>query len=65
MADVNILALKQALTEQGFNVEDDKFVQALRKAENPGGCEFCGARTKMAVMEKKILKLACCGKKVG
>ena len=69
MADVNINALKAALTEQGFNVDDEKFTVALRKAENPAGCEWCGARTKLAHEvtkgKNKILELACCGRKVG
>lgn len=58
-------ALTAALKEQGFDVGSEKYQVALRKAQNPAGCEHCGARTKVAVMEKKILKLACCGRKVG
>lgn len=69
MADVNIDTLKTALTEQGFDITSEKFVMALRKAQNPGGCEWCGARTKLAheVLKgkTKILELACCGRKVG
>lgn len=63
MVDVEVL--KAALKEQGFNTDDEKFVKALRKAQNPAGCEHCGARTKVAALDKKILKLACCGRKVG
>jgi len=66
VADININALKAALAEQGFDVNSEKFTIALRKAENPAGCEWCGARTKVAVEDKrKTLKLACCGRKVG
>jgi hypothetical protein len=62
---VELTALTSALKEQGFDVNSEKFVVALRKAENPAGCEWCGARTKVAVEVKKVLKLACCGRKVG
>ena len=67
MVDVN--ALIAALKEQGFDVTSEKFATALRKAQNPAGCEFCGARTKMAREvikgKSKFLELACCGRKVG
>lgn len=62
---VEIQAFLNALTEQGVDVSDEKFTIARRKAENPAGCEYCGARTKMATMDKRTLKLTCCGRKVG
>lgn len=69
MSTVDTNTLIAALTEQGFDVTSEKFIMAMRKAQNPAGCEFCGARTKMAhevVKGKtKILELACCARKVG
>jgi hypothetical protein len=65
MSTVSIDALKSALVAQGFDVNSEKFVMALRLAENPGGCEHCGARTKVAFEVRKVLRLACCGRKVG
>jgi len=63
---VDIKAFTEALKEQGFDIHSEKFVMALRKAQNPAGCEWCGARTKMAVEDKKKnLVLACCARKVG
>lgn len=70
MADmVSVEALKNALLAEGFNVDDERFVRALRFAENPSGCKFCGARTSMAVPVNPKKpdgphKLACCGKKL-
>lgn len=65
MAEINIEALKKAMREHGLDPDSEGFVMALRKAENPGGCEWCGARTKMAVEgPKKTLVLACCKRKV-
>lgn len=60
--------LLAALKEQGFDTSQVKFVKALRKAQNPGGCEFCGAHTKIAVPvnpeePEGPHKLSCCGKK--
>lgn len=69
MSTVETDTLIAALTEQGFDVHSEKFVMAMRKAQNPAGCEWCGARTKMAVEvvkgKNKILELACCGRKAG
>lgn len=61
--------LLSALTEQGFDVKQVKFVKALRKAQNPGGCENCGAHTKIAVPvnpeePEGSHVTACCKKKV-
>lgn len=66
---VHVDTLLAAMAEQGLSVEDPKLHIAIRKATNPEGCEWCGARTKMAipVNPKKpegAHKLACCGRKV-
>lgn len=69
MSHVDVKALTEALVAEGFDVSDEKFVRALRKAENPGGCHWCGARTMVANEvtkgKKKILALTCCGREVG
>lgn len=66
---VEIQTFLDALKEQGVDVSDEKFTIARRKAENPAGCQWCGARTKMAREvtkgKSKFLELACCGRKVG
>lgn len=61
--------LLAALKAEGINTETDKFKRAFRKAQNPAGCEHCGANTKVAIPENANdpdgpHKLACCGKKV-
>lgn len=61
--------LLKALKDQKFNVDDPKFVKALRIAQNPGGCEHCGAHTKIAVPANLDEPTgshvtACCKKKV-
>lgn len=69
MSDVvHIETLLAAMAEQGLSVEDPKLHIAIRKAVNPAGCEWCGARTKVVTHDpknKKNDKLACCGRKVG
>lgn len=54
-------AIKEALRAEGFDVDSVEFTRAMRKVENPAGCEFCGARTKVGVGDAKgKIVLACC-----
>jgi hypothetical protein len=65
---VDLELLKRALVAEDFNIDDERFVRAVRHAQNPAGCKYCGARTMMAVEDpkkKNTFKLACCGRKVG
>lgn len=65
MVDVELL--KRALVAEDFNINDERFVRAVRFAQNPAGCKYCGARTLVAVddpKKKNAFKLACCGRKV-
>lgn len=65
MSDVvHIDTLLHAMAEQGLSVEDPKLRIAIRKATNPAGCEWCGARTKVGVVTGKTMKTACCGRKM-
>lgn len=62
--------LKKIMMSQDINVDDERFARAFRLFENPAGCEYCGARTKVGVVvpakgkTPEHVKLACCGKKV-
>ena len=68
---MDIQRLKKALESEGIDTESEAFVRALRKFENPAGCELCGARTKVGVVvpakgkTPEHIKTACCGRKVG
>lgn len=64
---VDIEVLKRALREQGVDVDSEKFTMALRKAQNPAGCHWCGARTLVGVtnVKKKFTESACCARKIG
>ena len=61
--------LKKIMVSQDINVDDERFVRSFRLFENPAGCEYCGARTKVGVVvpakgkTPSHTKLACCGKK--
>lgn len=69
MSHVDVKTLMDALVAEGIDVADEKIVRAFRKAQNPAGCHWCGARTMIANEvvkgKKKILQLACCGREVG
>lgn len=62
--------IRKALAGEGIEM-DSRFDRAFRKLSNPGGCEHCGARTKVGVeapAKGKVpayMKTACCGTKIG
>ena len=68
---VDIDRLKKILEAEGYDTTDERFVRALRKFQNPAGCEMCGANTKVGIVvpakgkTPSYMQTACCKKKVG
>lgn len=62
--------LKKIMVGEDINIEDERFVRAFRKFQNPAGCDLCGANTKVGVVvpakgkTPSYVKTACCSKKV-
>ncbi len=66
---VSVGDLLRAFKAEGINTDDAKFIRALRRAQNPGGCIDCGANTRIAIpvnpaKPEGAHKTACCGKRV-
>jgi hypothetical protein len=67
----DIVLLKKLLEAEGVDTTSEGFVRALRKFQNPAGCELCGSRTKIGTVvpakgkTPSYVKTACCGRKVG
>lgn len=67
-ADIN--RLKKLLEAEGVDTTNEPFVRALRRFQNPAGCELCGALTKVGVVvpakgkTPSYVKTSCCGRKV-
>jgi hypothetical protein len=66
---VDINRLKKLLESEGIDTASEAFTRALRKFQNPAGCELCGALTKVGTVvpargkTPSYVKTACCGRK--
>jgi hypothetical protein len=66
--NVQLDALKAALTAEGVELPEEVLDRVWRKLTNPDGCEHCGQHVKVGVNKvvnrRKVFVTACCGTEI-
>lgn len=64
MDPLSLTKLTAALAAEGLEFDPEALSRAFLRLANPGGCERCGAPTKVGTFDAKgVMVLSCCGKK--